>query len=247
MNQVQEFGAYLQCYKNPFATFVCLMSFRNFYPTSTIVLLSDNGYDYTEMAKYFQCIYIHSTETLLLTYKDIYGDGKYENSFKLIERVVNAFKICKEEYVMWLEDDVHINNKISDTFKYHVNGFCPNRYLDIQLIELQTKYNIDLNSEYRFSGHGGSVFHKDFFISSMSNQYITQDILENWENYKFPTDIGQDFLFSSIIILSGGTIGPYNGHYDYFIGINPSIDVQHQYKELYNVPLPEELKHLVKM
>jgi hypothetical protein len=40
--------------------------------------------------------------------------------------------------------------------------------------------------------------------------------------------------------LSGGTIGPYNGHYDYFRGINPRIDVQHQYKELYNVPLPEE-------
>ena len=123
MNQVQEFGAYLQCYKNPFATFICLMSFRNFYPTSTIVLLSDNGYDYTEMAKYFQCIYIHSTESLLLIYRYVYGDGKYEISFKLIDRVVNAFKLCKEEYVMWLEDDVVINNMITDTFKYHINGF----------------------------------------------------------------------------------------------------------------------------
>jgi len=247
MNKSQEFGAYLQCYKNPFATFVCLTSFRNFYPSSTIVLLSDNGYDYTEMAKYFQCIYIHSTETLLLTYKDVYGDGKYDNSFKLIERVVNAFKLCKEEYVMWLEDDVHINNMITDTFKYDINGFCPNRYLDFQLVELNKKYDIDINFDYRFCGHGGSVFHKDFFISSMDNKLIIRDVLENWVNYKFPTDIGQDFLFSLIVTLCGGKIGPYNGHYDYYHGINRAIDVQHQFKQLYNLPLPDELKHLVKM
>jgi hypothetical protein len=247
MNKLQEFGAYLQCYKNPFATFVCLTSFRKFYPISTIVLLSDNGYDYTEMAKYFQCIYIHSTETLLLTYKDVYGDGKYDNSFMLIERVVNAFKLCKEEYVMWLEDDVHINNMITDTFKYHINGFCPNTISVNHLIKLKQKYDIDINYEYRFSGHGGSVFHKDFFISSMNNKIMIQDLLENWVNYKFPTDIGQDFLFSLIVTLCGGKIGPYNGHYDYLYKINPNITVQHQCKQFYNVPLPDELKHLVKM
>ncbi len=248
INPAQPFGAYLQCYKNPFATFICLMSFRNFYPNSTVVLLSDNGYDYTEMANYFNCIYIHSNETLLLTYKDIYGDGKFDNSFKLIERVVNAFKLCKEEYVMWLEDDVHINNKINDTFKYHINGFCQNRFLDFQLIELNKTYvNIDINYDYRFSGHGGSIFHKDFFISSMNNKAIIHDVLENWVNYKFPTDIGQDFLFSLIVTLSGGNIGPYKGHLDYHLGINPDIDVQHQFKHFYNVPLPDELSHLVKM
>jgi hypothetical protein len=37
-------------------------------------------------------------------------------------------------------------------------------------------HKIDINVLQKF-------FHKDFFISSMSNQYITQDILENWESY----------------------------------------------------------------
>jgi len=110
------------------------MSFRNFYPNSTVVLLTDNGYDYTEMAKYFNCIYIHSNENLLFIYNEVECDGKYYNSFKLIERVVNAFTLCKEEYIIWLEDDVHIHNKINDTFKYHINGVCPNRFLDFQLI-----------------------------------------------------------------------------------------------------------------
>ena len=62
--QTQEFGAYLQCYKNPYATYKCLESFRTFYPDNTIVLLSDNGYDYTKMAEYFKCIYIHSNENI---------------------------------------------------------------------------------------------------------------------------------------------------------------------------------------
>ena len=63
--KTQEFGAYLQCHKNPYATYKCLESFRKFYPDNTVVLLSDNGYDYTEMAKYFRCIYIHSDENIV--------------------------------------------------------------------------------------------------------------------------------------------------------------------------------------
>ena len=246
-NKYQEFGAFLQCYKNPFASFACLQSFRKFYPSSTIVLLSDNGYDYTEMAKYFNCIYIHSNESLGLMYKDSYNDGKYDFSFKLIERVVNAFKLCKEEYIMWLEDDVHINSKISDNFKYHISGFCPNLFSKVQLIELKKKYDIDINFDYHFSGHGGSVFHKNFFISSMDNKIIIRDLLENWVNYKLPIEINQDVLFSLIIILCGGKIGPYKGHYDYSEYIYPKIAVQHQLKQLYNVPLPQKLQHLVKI
>jgi hypothetical protein len=61
------------------------------------------------------------------------------------------------------------------------------------------------------------------------------------------TTLALDMLFSLIVTLSGGNIGPYNGHYDYHLGINPDIDVQHQFKQFYNVPLPYELSHLVKM
>jgi len=62
---MQSLGAFLQCYKEPLATYKCLESFRSFYPDSSIVLLSDNGYDYSEMAKHFHCIYIHSNENIV--------------------------------------------------------------------------------------------------------------------------------------------------------------------------------------
>ena len=82
--KTQEFGAYLQCHKNPYATYKCLESFRKFYPDNTIVLLSDNGYDYTGMSKYFNCIYIHSHENVKFIYDTPNNSGKFENTFKLI-------------------------------------------------------------------------------------------------------------------------------------------------------------------
>ena len=244
--KTQEFGAYLQCHKNPYATYKCLESFRKFYPDNTVVLLSDNGYDYTEMAKYFRCIYIHSDENIVFIHKDVNDIGRFENSFKLIERIVNAFELCNEKYVMWLEDDVSINKPIVDTFMYEINGFCPNRISDESIQRLQKKYNLDTNKKYYFTGHGGSVFNKNFFIECMKKKELILDIIENWVYYQFPSDIAQDFLFSVIITLYGGSIGPYQGHYDGYNGLNTDITVQHQYKVWYKIPLPDNLKHLIK-
>jgi hypothetical protein len=272
----QPFGAYLQVYKNQFATYKCLESFRRFYPNSTIVLLSDNGYDYSEMAKFFNCIYIHEYENILLTHKNVDDGSHIINSNKIIERIKSAYQLIKEDYVMWLEDDVSINNKISDTFKYDLNGFSPNR---IPIIELQKKYTfLDNNFIYRFNGHGGSIFHKNNFLKYLENKEIIEDILINWKTYKFPSDLGQDLFFSVIITLNRGNIGTYDGHYDgyifapfrdaqsmqhpYFASLyycdlsggvlndeiykDNNIIVQHQYKYWYGHPMPKDLKYLVK-
>ncbi len=79
----------------------------------------------------------------------------------------------------------------------------------------------------------------------MQNINIVNDILDNWEYYGFPTTIAQDFVFSLIITICGGKIGPYNGHRDGYNGLDINIDVQHQYKEFYNKPLPNKYKYLV--
>ena len=74
LQQPQTLGAFLQCHKNPYATYKCLESFRKHYPMSTIVLLSDNGCDYTEMAKHFDCIYIHEKEHNPFIYEFYYHE-----------------------------------------------------------------------------------------------------------------------------------------------------------------------------
>jgi hypothetical protein len=244
--KTQEFGAYLQCHKYPYATYKCLESFRKWYPNNTIVLLSNNGYDYTEMAKYFKCIYIHSKESVPFIYEDPNDTGKIEYVDKLTQRMINVFELCNEEYVLWLEDDVSINNPITDIFRYHLNGFCPNSFANTSIEKLNAKYNnLDTNKVYHYSGHGGSVYNRKFFIECMKYKQRIHDIIENWVYYDFPTTIPHDFLFSVIITLCDGTIGPYKGHYDGCNGLNPAITVQHQFKQYYNIPLPYELRRFV--
>jgi hypothetical protein len=159
-----------------------------------------------------------------------------------------VFPLIKEEYLMWLEDDVCINSKIEDEFKYDLNGYCPSSVSNFwNMNEISNKYRfIEPNKRYVWTGQGGSVFNKNIFINYLKNIDIIDDILNNWILYNFPTTLGQDFLFSMIIHFNNGTIGSYEGHMDCKY-INKEIKVQHQYKVWYNIDMPDNIKHLVKV
>jgi hypothetical protein len=243
MTTTQQFGAYLQCYKNPMATYKCLESFRNHYPVNTIVLLSDNGYDYTNMAKHFNCIYIHSYENAPFVFDNTDTNERIIHIKRLIKRIIYAFYLIKEDYVIWLEDDVSINGKITDVFKYDINGFCSNTYNSNMINGLNSKYILN-DGLYRWSGHGGSVFHKNNILRYFENTDIISDVLINWQKYQLTADICHDFLFSLLVNLNGGTIGSYEGHSDCGGWLNQDIKVQHQYKVWYGLPLPQELQYL---
>jgi len=240
------FGAYLQCYKNPLATYICLQSFRKHYPTSTIVLLSDNGYDYSEMAKHFQCIYLHETETVLLTCRDKeIKSGLYkDNTHRLIDRLSLCFELCPEDYVMWLEDDVHIHGPVDSDFAYDMNGWCPNTFQPFTIKALAGTYTfLDTTKPYRFTGQGGSIFHKKRFLQYINNREIVDDVLDKWNHY-CGYELGQDLFFSLLATLGKGTIGPYSGHGEFHSCSN--MTVRHQYKIHYGKPLPQDLQYLVK-
>jgi len=101
-------GAFFQCYKQPYATYKCLESFRKIYPTEPIVLLSSNGHDYTNMANHFRCIYLHEEENISF----IQERTEQAKCARLIQRVVEAFSILSCDYVLWLEDDVHVHKPL---------------------------------------------------------------------------------------------------------------------------------------
>jgi len=254
---MQTIGAYFQCYKNPHATYETLKSFRTFYPNSTVVLVSDNGYDYTNMAKYFNCIYIHQTENIPYTirldtdpinrsnvsYSTIFctKEDFLQKGHNLIKRIVDVFTLFTEDYVIMLEDDICVNNIITDTFKYDLNGYCPNTFQKRCIFELSKKYNtLDNTKTYVFSGHGGSVYNKNSLLKCLENKEIIDDILINWEKYYFD-ELCCDLFFSLLLTINGNTIGPYNGHND-----SPGAIIQHQFKKYYGKKIPEELEHLVK-
>lgn len=239
-----EIGAYLQCYKNPYATYKCLEQFRRFYPSGTVVLLSDNGYNYRKMADFFNCIYVHSDENVPVNITDFSKTNALLNSKKLVRRVCDAFQIIKEDYVMWLEDDVIINGRIADDFRYDINGFCPNTLVTTFLC---SDYKIlDSNRKYPFTGHGGTVFHNKNTLAALSREDIMDQVVPNWLKYDLPSTLAQDYLFSILVTLNGGIIGPYYGHGERHDNkVDKRITVQHQYKYWYGFPMPSELKYLV--
>ncbi len=109
---MQKLGAFFQCYKNPFATYKCLESFRALYPIAPVLLLSDNGYDYTEMAKHFRCEYIHATESLPVWIEYTDPVSYIERPKRLLKRMLDAFERLECEYILLLEDDTVVHNEI---------------------------------------------------------------------------------------------------------------------------------------
>jgi hypothetical protein len=249
-----EFGAFYLVHKNPFATYKCLESFRTFYKNNSIILISDNGYDYTEMAKYFNCTYIHCDENLWLIYEDVEDisrgvDGKqliWVN--KLLNRFIKGFSLIKEDYFIWLEDDIVINKKINDPLLCDINGFNPNSYWPDMINKLKTKYSfMDINKHYTWSGGGGSIFNKNNILRYIQKIDIITDVVNNWRNYNLTSNIVCDFLLSLLTHLNNGTIGPCNeiadGHSN---EISYNLAVQHQYKKYYGIEIPDELSYLIK-
>jgi hypothetical protein len=145
---------------------------------------------------------------------------------------------------MWLEDDVHIHGPIHSDFAYDINGWCPNTFQSFTIKALSETYKwIDPNRPYNFTGHGGSIFHKQKFLQCIRQRAVVDDVLDRWNHY-CGYELGQDLFFSLIVTLGQGTIGPYNGHGEG--GSCQNMTVQHQFKYFYGKPMPENLLHLVK-
>lgn len=245
-------GAFFQCYKNPYATYKALESFREHYPHSPIVLLSDNGYNYEKMAEHFKCKYVHANENIPVWINHV-NDEQYVNmGRKIVERVCDSFKQLDCEYILLLEDDVKVQNPIDNRMLQEdadIFGYNPNKISTEMMRIFHEKYKcIDTNRDYHYSGHGGSFYKRDSCIDFFSNKEVVEDVLNAYRDYKgthLPTNMNQDQLLSLIIMLHNGKINHLHGHIDcQYMNIKNCFN-QHQYKFLYNQPMPQELQHLV--
>lgn len=245
-------GSFFQCYKNPFATYKALESFREHYPESPIILLSDNGYNYEKMAEHFNCKYIHATENIPVWINHI-NDEQYVNmGRKLVERICNAFKQLNCDYILLLEDDVKVQNQIDDRMLQEgsdIFGYNPNKISKEMMRIFHEKYPfIDANRDYHYSGHGGSFYKRDSCIDFFSNKEVVEDVLNAYRDNRgtnLPTNINQDQLLSLIIMLHNGKINHLHGHVDCQYMERKNCFNQHSFKIYYNQPMPQELQHFV--
>lgn len=236
-----DLSAYFQCHKNPYATYESLKRFRAFYPTEPIILLSDNGYDYTEMAKHFNCTYLHETTSCRLTLP--IRDG-YQST---VERLRKVFSMISTEYFMLLEDDVHVFARYSEQFKGDINGNC------INTITASTFNNIPFsavkNEEKYFTGHGGSVYKTSTMVRLLDNKDQIDWLLDHWEKVGLGPAVDMDRFLSLLVLVNGGRIHHLSEHKDLLtnrITNTVGIAALHQVKYFYGKELPDNLKHLIK-
>jgi hypothetical protein len=222
-----EIGAFFQCYKNRKATWHALKAFRDAYPRSTVIMMNDNGDDFSDIAAEFNAKYFHEFESCPPSFD---RTDKTKQSL-CIARWQKYLPLIEEEYFMVLEDDVLVKKAYEEPFLGTINGNT------INYIKEHVWDNIpftNVRGKLLYSGHGGSVYHKERFLHAISNKEVVQYLFDNWKEIGLcPVRIDFDILCSILVILDGGTIHKLNTHKDMSTNRTTVAHVLHQYKVYY--------------
>ncbi len=246
-------GAYYQCHKRPKAFLEVIKSFRSIYSNSDVHIISDNGYDYHIISNKFNCDFQKLENQACNGRQAVFRDS--DGMIDWMIRLYNSTKNIKEDYIIILEDDVLIFNKIKN-LNFDLNGINKNENLGEELTEfLKTKNkSIPKNiKNYYFGGCGGAIIRKDFIINNFKPENFKK-IVEELEKHikgKHAGTYFSDFWLTIFILYYGGTIGQYDDYCEKWYGdywfrknILKNISVLHQEKKYYNYKLTEEESEL---
>ena len=252
-------GAFYQCWKHPAATIQVIRQFRTFYPDATIYLVSDNGYDYTELAKQYNCIYEHSTLSANCALFSSIDQVRV-----WLERLTRAINEIKEDWCMLLEDDLYIEGKYDENLlQAELNGYKEGNYLRKSTEMFIKLFNPTTKSPLNHGGFGGCVLNVPFYKYILNKNPIKY-LQFMWEHTGELSNKGHtiygnryitwgeaearntDTILSILCYIFGGSIGAFV-EVRQLTDCNPHALVIHNFKKLYNQPVEEKDKHLVKI
>jgi hypothetical protein len=229
-------GAFHQAYSNKKATEFAIKNFRKFHPNNPYFLYSDNGLDFSDIAKKYNCNYEFCEERI--GYDKCFGFG-IDGSFKWLERFYRACLAVDCEYIIMMEDDILIQNYIKFPENIEVSGHnsfsnkIPKEFLDY----LSQKYSVKFLDDWYGSG-GGTIFKVVTFIENYDRIIqIFQEELANAISQKTNGNMGWVDNFMTLYYLLCGkkqTPNPFLTE----ITKNPNwndknFSIVHQYKEYY--------------
>ena len=238
-------GAFYQCYKQHKALINVLRHFRKIYPISTVVMVSNNGDNMENIARFFNCHYthsLHSNSSHSVYFSDEEGVKLY------VKRIYEAAQKIEEDYILLLADDVHVLKPITN-LKYDLNGGegywrgrLKNRWENF-FAKNKTAYS--KYDDMRAFGDG-FIMRKKFILENFKNideplkKFIP--IIKNKYNNLLPSDV----CINTLTVYYGGSVGPYWGWYErtrlfyWPRRILNNIQVSHQEKSFYNKTLSKE-------
>jgi len=173
----------------PNAWYEVLKSIRKYYPNAPIVLINDgmDVFNYENIAKEFNCIYIKKDIRICLHWPD--PEGAYE----FLLRTKEACDILKTDWIIHLHPDVICQDKISKFPNSHLagvscgsnNGRSNNMFNDT-VINYIRKYhpNVEING---WGWCGGSIM----YIPSFNIVYNSIFIEKKFNIKQINEDLGQ--------------------------------------------------------
>lgn len=244
-------GLYI-AYKRPKCVDFVLKNYRENYPDTDIVLVSDGGDDYSEVAKKYNCKYFyeenltcfHGKQDALKMNYPIWNnepEKKKESLKKSMKRIANKLSLIKENYFMLLEDDVYVirSTDVKD-LSFSINGCNP--YSSLPKEVSSYLFNRD---NLIYGGCGGCIFNKNFFKDVLSSHKTDDDIefycdlTKNYVEDGNQTWWGLDCILSYLCYYNKGTIGQYPGFCETWhnnanqrLQLN-TVEVLHKFKNLY--------------
>ncbi len=244
-----KIGGYYQCFRQPKAFLHSVHSFRRVYPTSSLVIVNDDGDNYIHVAKRYNAKYFVNASRG--------GNGTTTTStsisyaFECIKNFIMGAKEMSEEYFTLLEDDTcvlrpiqcDVNKQIKNKFAIIANAESP----------MPSKIRIFLKKNYKrdepvYIGNGGCLFLSSFWSKLDLNNVkkLVQEFSSLINGFFF------DVLLTFICVANGGKIAGKNkqqielSEYRSRLGEIKSPGILHIFKDLYNTSLSSHEKTLLR-
>lgn len=243
-------AAYLQCFRNRKATEFVVQSFREHYPDAPFTLISDDGLDFSDLAKKYDLNYIHkflnlgrqgsqrSRQVSQYRYDMSLGFNR-EEVLVWLERFREACDWAKESasHIIMLEDDVYVKGKININPDWQVAaGDNQNNQVSPDLFEyLEAFYKIKPNVT-SYGSCGGTIFNINTFLDNYSE--ITRIIRDEFELMQtLDHRMGWlDFYMQILYYCLGHQFSVNPEFVETWMDVDwkdPKYTIVHQYKELY--------------
>ena len=234
-----EICFYHQAFKQEKATIKTLESIRKHYPSSSYFLTSDNGSNFSYVAKKYRLSYTHYTT------KSSGGTPTpmdFVMDIEFVDRFRKAAHECMSPWIMMVEDDIVCHHASTIIPKFDGNGLRSNNIpLDKSFFEAvanATGSFPHLQPGFQYGLCGGAIYR----TAVMRNLKITERELEEWSKYDKRIAIASDILFTTILLMNKYTVGIWDDLEQ--SGMRNKAAFEHSVKNWYNVPLNDEEKAL---
>jgi hypothetical protein len=196
------------------------------------MLVSDNGYDFTKIAEYFHCDYVHKNKGVYSAEKPPYVMETKEDVWEMLDRI----KVCCEKYseadwILFFEDDVFTRARIKCPPPASMGGPCTCDFTLALKDSILKKYPwLQING---YSGCGGTIFHRNSYLKCMENPIDLDEVQQLDDRVRWYSDALLTYLF----LYNGFENKPWADHSESSRGrgrCDAAFD--HRYKEHYNKP-----------